>query len=462
MISRRRPLAVAIALLSLWSCGRRADRVPDLPPGVTGTPGTTRDVCPRWSPDGRRIAFLRVYADRRASLCVASGDGKRLLAVRPPELLSPDRPIRRSRSSGLPLDGPSWSADGKTIAVQRLAWFDDARQGRLPGLALYATDELGRGDRPLAVHPPDYRGELVHFRSPAWSPDGRRFAFVAEGVAGETVVYVRNLISPGPTVPLPRYDRGQDASVPAWSPDGRRLAFRQGILRSPAADPVETVRVIEPGRGHARRILTLTTARYRALVGLPGDERVAPKVTGLAWSPDGSRLAATVTTTPGGATDAGVWLLDAQGARPPVCVAPPRTDATYCEPVWLGRRGIGVVRVRVAGPCEVVWLDADRRTPARVVARLPSDDFDWSPDRRRIVSAASETAGPAAPTTLRVLSIAWPGAGRPTPALAPGSGSAEWAPSAAPLRRSARLRQREGAAAGASRPRARGVRSRRP
>ena len=65
---------------------------------------------------------------------------------------------------------------------------------------------------------------------PAWSPDGRKLAFVSDR-DGNSEVYVMNADGSGQRnlTRNPAYD-----ADPAWSPDGRKLAFvsnRDGKLR---------------------------------------------------------------------------------------------------------------------------------------------------------------------------------------------------------------------------------------
>ncbi len=57
--------------------------------------------------------------------------------------------------------------------------------------------------------------------SPAWSPDGTRIAFVAEGE-----ITVINADGTG------RSGTGRFGSEPSWSPDGSRIAFRGRAARS--------------------------------------------------------------------------------------------------------------------------------------------------------------------------------------------------------------------------------------
>lgn len=104
------------------------------------------DHTPRWSPDGKQLAYLRSTAGDnyimydQAVLCVQEKDGKA------PRLISQalDRPV----------SSPQWSADGKNIAV---IVTDDTR--RYPGLYDVQTGtmkKLAEGDRSftqLALHP---------------------------------------------------------------------------------------------------------------------------------------------------------------------------------------------------------------------------------------------------------------------------------------------------------------------
>jgi Tol biopolymer transport system component len=199
------------------------------PPERLVAPRPMRDAA--WSPDGRRVAYLRAVADE-VHVFVAAADG------------SPERNV--TRGLGFLNADPAWSPDARQIALTawnaqaqsrivladsdgsrrrvltlpvngnpaQPAWAPDGRQLAVvvsshPPLArdLYLVDVDGRSSRLLATAASE----------PTWSPDGSRIAYVAAGAL--TVVTVngdghRTLV--------------QGATSPAWSPDGRLIAFVRG------------------------------------------------------------------------------------------------------------------------------------------------------------------------------------------------------------------------------------------
>jgi Tol biopolymer transport system component len=139
---------------------------------------------PTWSPDGRRIAYIRVDSGHETSeLWVVDRDGKRLHGL---------AGVHAAAS-------PTWSPDGRWIAY--------AGDG---GLSEASPD--GERRRLLLA------GEAWF---PAWSPNGTEIAFERSSPAAATT-----LLLDVATGAVRRVERHAGPLGPlAWSPDGRWLAF---------------------------------------------------------------------------------------------------------------------------------------------------------------------------------------------------------------------------------------------
>ena len=157
-----------------------------------------------WSPDGRKLAFLNDgdCAQFCFNLYVVNSDGSGLR-----NLTSKLAGGGRFGDAGLVTD-PAWSPDGKKIAFVRL--------NGSPGEPIYVVKADGSGLRNLTPKP------VGTYAAPAWSPDGRKLAFVSDR-DGNPEVYVINANGSGQRnlTRNPSYD-----ADPAWSPDGRSIAFR--------------------------------------------------------------------------------------------------------------------------------------------------------------------------------------------------------------------------------------------
>jgi Tol biopolymer transport system component len=141
---------------------------------------------PRWSPDGRRLAFDALVASDGCQIYVGSLNERYA------------RPLGRDHSaSDSPCDYfPDWSPDGHWIAFSR-------RSGSGP-TRLYLIDPSGKRLHRLTAH----KGN-----GPRWSPDGKRIAFF-DGNS----VFVINADGTG----LKKVSAGFS---PAWSPNGSELVF---------------------------------------------------------------------------------------------------------------------------------------------------------------------------------------------------------------------------------------------
>ncbi|HET8773781.1 MAG TPA: S9 family peptidase [Thermoanaerobaculia bacterium] len=251
---------------------------------------------PRWSPDGRRIAYVLTKADLEKSaydsnVRIIDADGTN------------DRQLTFARGADF---RPRWSPDGKTIA------FLSDRDGKN---AVWLLDPDGGEARKL-VDPP------AAVRDFEWSPDGKSIAFTridepaaeetkraAEKddarVVGEGAKRVHLYLAEVGSGAVRRLTTGGFSIFTfSWSPDGTQIAFDRG-----------------PGTGLDDLYRTdiyavsVATGELKPLVVRPGAER-SP-----VYSPDGKWLAF---TSWGGVHD---WLLEQEVHVMPAGGGEPRNVA---------------------------------------------------------------------------------------------------------------------------------------
>jgi Tol biopolymer transport system component len=175
------------------------------------TRGSSPEVDPAWSPDGRRIAFARRVRGSFDLFSIwADGSEERRLTDTP----------------GVDELSPAWSPDGSRIAFAR---YED---GLERGSGDLWTGRAGGGDERMLL------GDEHDYTAPAWSPDGRRIALLRDSLVA--------VMDAAGGAPRPLTPRGEvKESRPAWSPDGTRLAFTRDpgkiLTMNPDGSRVEEV-----------------------------------------------------------------------------------------------------------------------------------------------------------------------------------------------------------------------------
>jgi dipeptidyl aminopeptidase/acylaminoacyl peptidase len=194
------------------------------------TSGDKRDTAPRWSPDGRWLAFASNRGEDKApsNLYVIPAQGGEA------------RKLTDLKES---VEAIEWSPDSSRIAftarVRDDAYEEEEERKRAPRRfrrVFHKLDSVGwTGDRRKHVFVVDLgggeprqltSGDFEH-DSPSWSPDGRQLAF--DGVRDENwdTTLINRIYVVDADGGEPRAITGDDASYaePSFSPDGR-IAFR--------------------------------------------------------------------------------------------------------------------------------------------------------------------------------------------------------------------------------------------
>ena len=287
----------------------------------------TRGDDPAWSPDGRRIALSVYRAGVSGSqIWVIDADG---------------RDLRRLTTAEQPYDthsSPVWSPDGKTIASQG---YNDGNYW----ITVVGAD--GRGQRELSP-----KGGPYVDSDPVWSLDGRTITFEAPGNA----VYAMRPDGSGRRV-VARVE-GETANWGlVWSPDQRRFtALIGGDLWVLSADGTRLAMVFDD----------------------PVDK--PERWSGIAWSPDGTKIAFSVREGRGASAEADteIYVADSDGGEPRKLTD--NEDVLDDLAAWSpDGRAIAFTTNR-DGESEVYLMDADG-SDQRNLSRSPAGDYGaaWSP-----------------------------------------------------------------------------------
>lgn len=322
------PSATASSTPTASPSSSAASPTPTPTPAAIGTKPADGGCTSRRTPPGNgRIAF---------TANPFSGDSQKANAPGDIYTVEPDGSSPRRLTNTLDAEQPAWSPDGRRIAFVRTNWRGNYQR------RLWLMNADGSGQHPVAGN--------LSAQFPAWSPEGSRIA-VSTG-HGVTVINVRT-----------GHQRHLDWSVrhwyppegPVWSADGKHLLV-VAVGKGPGPDDYTstlglfTIRSSD-GQGvaklpHAKNLLGYdwSTTNCRVLFGsglqtrggscngdlFITDDRLETTRTLLAldcqqsspvWAPDGTRIA--FQNFPGGSgRQGGVWVANSDGSDAHQIVAP--------------------------------------------------------------------------------------------------------------------------------------------
>ncbi len=384
----------------------------DSPVRLTTDP--SRDYCPRWSPDGKSIAFLR-----------DSGEpGSRTKVMLVPALGGPERPILETAG----LDA-YWNRVGESDFASQpnseLAWTPDGKWLVLPGRtenrgpARLMLASVERDETRWIAQPPL---GAVGDGSPAFSPNGRTLAFVRRlGFASGHDIFVIEFSEDWNPVGASRRLTSFSRSInsPAWTTDGRHVLFlgqsevgRQGLWAVSAQGG--EARLLRPEtRLHSLAMVnSLTAAARQSSEGLrlayaiysengdiweivvegedagqakpvratPASERV-PR-----FSPDGRKIA--FLSNASGSFE--LWVCDRDGSNALQLSSLGSPRAAF--PAWSPNGKQIAFQSRPQGQGDIYVIDAEGGKPSLLTTETADDDHPtWSRDGKWIYFASNRT-----------------------------------------------------------------------
>jgi len=212
--------------VQVWEVGIEGGAQKLLSTDCNGVPAECMEAAPAYSPDGKRVAFVRAT------------ETSSVLAIR--DLASGDVTMldtTRSSSSDVWLDEPSWSPDGQQIVYHKV--IHDAAQDRVVDSNIFIVNADGSGLHELALPDGTPWGDAD------WSPDGSRIVFGSYPIRvlanAKSEVYS---VRPDGTDLQQLTRLGVGSGAPSWTSDGAHIFF-WGL---------QTFFLMDPDGGNAKAI----------------------------------------------------------------------------------------------------------------------------------------------------------------------------------------------------------------
>ncbi|HEX8984909.1 MAG TPA: hypothetical protein VF767_05755, partial [Bryobacteraceae bacterium] len=352
------------------------------------TTNAAQDTSPTWSPDGKRLAWLRTSKNETAVFMTPAVNGvhAKLTDVFPARL----------DAAGIEafVQPLAWSPDGKALALGDRMALDEP-------FSIYLVSAKD-GSRQRITLPPE---RSIGDTNPAFSPDGRRIAFVRAPSSGVNDIWVTGAHG---GVPRRLTFDNRDILRQTWTPDGAYIVFssnRTGnynLWRIPASGGTpERLFGIGPGasdpsfsrdgRKMAFSQFFLDTNVWRIDMRKPGSPPRRLIVSTAAdssaqYSPDGKTIAFRSSRT--GSHE--IWTCDSEGmhARQVTNFNGPLTGTPRWSPdgKWIAFDS------RPEGQAEI-WIVGPEGGKPRQLTRELSEDVvpSWSRDGRWVYFASNRS-----------------------------------------------------------------------
>jgi TolB protein len=262
---------------------------------------------------------------------------------------------------------PAWSPDGKRIAFVSLR--DGVGRLEWPSSCsddnceIYVMDADGSNVRPLT------HSENLSENNPVWSQDGQYIAFISRSLQGrDSILCIMN--AEGLDL-LQLTENGSYVYEPAWSPDGTRIAFRCDGCEDESEGMNDDIYVVDVRSRELRRLTTHEADDYHP-----------------AWSPDGRK----VFFVSDRKDYSGIYVVDVNGTNERHLVTTTYGDynmmnVSYWTTFQIAPQGDRIVYTSdETGYWQIFSMDVDGSMIKQLTDRTYGAGFPlWSPDGRDIL-----------------------------------------------------------------------------